>query len=90
MEGKRMSDRTNPGRAAVGCLVLAVCVWIELSVFLGIATTVAEWLGPALRARGYNTKIGAGFLIAVGLGCIMAIYPTLWTHRLGRRIRRRL
>lgn len=82
------SDR-SAGATAVGCVWQFVFLQIELVVFIVIAALVAEQVAPGLRARGYNTNIGAGFLIAAGLGCVMAIYPTLWLHRWARRLWRR-
>lgn len=82
------SDRSG-GATAVGCVWQFVFLQIELVVFIVIAALVAEQVAPGLRARGYNTNIGAGFLIAAGLGCVMAIYPTLWLHRWARRLWRR-
>lgn len=84
-----MMDGREEVRMVGGCLLQGVFLWIELTVFIVIAALVAEEVAPALRARGYDTDIGTGFLLAAGLGCAMAIYPTLWLHRLLRRRNRR-
>lgn len=82
-------DQRGDVRMVGGCLLQGVFLWIELTVFVAIAALVAEEVAPALQARGYDTDIGTGFLLAAGLGGAMAIYPTLWLHRLLRRWSRR-
>jgi hypothetical protein len=83
---------TNPGPSgdastgrAGGCLLHGIILWFEFTIGVVIAAIIAEKLGPALAARGYNTDIGNGFLIAWGLGAAVAIYPVLWIDRLRRR-----
>ncbi len=73
-----------PGKAG-GCLLHGVVLWFEFTIGVVIAAMIAEELGPALAARGYNTNIGNGFLIAWGLGAVVAIYPVIWIDRLRRR-----
>ena len=87
-----MTPSTNPepsgdasARRAGGCLLHAIILWFEFTIGVVIAALIAEKIAPALAARGYNTDIGNGFLIAWGLGAVVAIYPVLWIDRLRRR-----
>jgi hypothetical protein len=75
----------SPARKAGGCLLHGIILWFEFTIGVVIAAMIAEKLGPALAARGYNTNIGNGFLIAWGLGAAVAIYPVIWIDRLRRR-----
>lgn len=85
----RSADPSLQARAS-GCLLSGILLFVELSVALGIADTVREALAPALAARGFPTKLGSGFLIGLGLGGIVAIYPVIWLDRLRRGLVRRL
>jgi hypothetical protein len=76
----------SPARKAGGCLLHGVVLWFEFTIGVVIAALIAEKLGPALTARGYNTNIGTGFLIAWGLGAAAAIYPVIWIDRFRRRL----
>ncbi len=75
----------SPTRRAGGCLLHGIVLWFEFTIGVVIAALIAEKLDPALAARGYDTKIGNGFLIAWGLGAAVAIYPVIWIDRLRRR-----
>jgi len=85
----RPSDPMPPERPpfakAGGCLLTGVLVYVECSIGIAIAALVADGLAPSLAARGYNPNIGTGFLIALGLGAVIAIYPVIWMDRLRRR-----
>jgi hypothetical protein len=85
----RPSNPEPPGRSplasAGGCLLTGILVYVEFSLGIVIAALIAEKLAPALAARGYDPDIGPGFLIAWGLGAVIAIYPVIWMDRLRRR-----
>lgn len=93
VEQREPTSETPPrGRDALaraaGCLLWPFFLWFALSVGIAIAALVAEQIMPALGERGYNVRNGAGVFIAIGLGLIVAIYPVIWLHRLGRRLLR--
>ncbi len=86
-----MTPQTDPNarssRAKVGgCLVAALFLWLEATVAIGIAGGVIRALRDPLEARGYNPDVGSGFMIAVGLGLMAALYPVIWLDRLRRRL----
>ena len=82
----KVSAARAPGTRAAGCLAWAFYLWLECSIGIAIAFLVGEQLSPALAERGFNVRTGAGVLIGWGLGAIVAIYPMIWLHRLGRRL----
>lgn len=82
----RRADDAPPPRTGLGCLVTAVMLFLELSLGLGIAVSIGEALAPSLAARGYNPKVGGGYMIGFTLGAIVAIYPVIWLDRLRRRL----
>jgi len=79
-------DARTPRAKVGGCLVAALFLWLEATAAIGIAGGVIKMLREPLEARGYNPDIGSGFLIAVGLGMMAALYPVIWLDRLRRRL----
>lgn len=82
-------DQRSPLARTGGCLLTGILLYLEAAVGIGIAVTVGESLGPALAARGYNPNVGTGYLIGLGLGAMVAVYPIVWLDRLRRRFRGR-
>ncbi len=78
--------RRSPLRKAGGCLVTGFFLYLEVSLAIAIPVLMTQKLGPSLAARGYNPDIGAGFMLGLVLGAIVAIYPVIWLDRLRRRL----
>lgn len=81
----RRSPLASAGASAGGCLLTGVLLYVEFTIGVVIAALIAERLAPSLAARGFDPDIGSGFLIAWGLGAVIAIYPVIWLDRLRRR-----
>jgi hypothetical protein len=84
------SPSRSAGAVAGGCLIRLVFLWIEVTVGIAFAYLIAQQIAPALAARGYDTKMGAGVFIAMGLGGLIVLYPMLWIHRFARSLAARL
>lgn len=79
------SART-PRAKVGGCLVAALFFWLEATAGIGIVGGVFKALRQPLEARGYNPDVGSGFMIALALGVLAALYPVIWLDRLRRRL----
>lgn len=73
-----------------GCLGFGALIWLDFFILVGVSTTVAGHLTPALVDHGYNVRTGAGVPITLLLALVSAVYPVMWVHRAGRWAIRRL
>jgi hypothetical protein len=79
------SART-PDAKVSGCLAAAFFFWLESMAGIGIAGGVFKALRQPLEARGYDPDMGSGFMIALALGVMVALYPVIWLDQLRRRM----